>query len=62
MNQINQNKEMLMMEMYEVCWQEIKATGLIVTKRKAFKTEKALNKFIEKLFDNDRFYRILATR
>ena len=51
-----------MMGMFEVSWQEIKATGMIVTKRKAFKTEKALDKFVEKLFDKDSFYRILGTR
>ena len=34
----------------------------IVTKRKSFKTEEAMQKFVEKLTEKDNFYTILATR
>ena len=47
---------------FEVCWQEINARGKIVTKRKSFKTEKAFNRFVEKLFEKDGFLQILAYR
>lgn len=47
---------------YEVAWQEFSKSGQIVTKRKEFKTEAAMQRFIEKLFDKDSFYRILGTR
>lgn len=46
--------------MYEVMWQEITASGQIVTKRKGFGTKAALDKFVEKLFQKDSFYKILA--
>lgn len=48
--------------MTEIVWQEIKKNGEIVTKQRTFKTEKAAEKFIEKLYDKDNFYNILATR
>lgn len=48
--------------MTEIVWQEIKKNGEIVTKQRTFKTEKALEKFIDKLVDKDNFYNILATR
>lgn len=48
--------------MYEVAWQEISKSGKVLTKRKSFQTQKALEKFIEKLYDKDSFYGILATR
>lgn len=48
--------------MSEVMWQEINKNDKIVTKRKEFKTAEAMQKFIEKLFEKDSFYRILATR
>ena len=46
--------------MYEICWQEFKKNGEIVTKRKAFKTEQARTRFVEKLVDKNSFYQILA--
>ena len=48
--------------MYEVAWQEINKKYEIVTKRKSFTTQKALEKFIEKLIDKDNLYQILGTR
>lgn len=48
--------------MYEVVYQEIDKRGKIATKRKTFKTESAMQKFIEKLREKDSFYAILATR
>lgn len=48
--------------MTEIVWQEIKKSGEIVTKRRAFKTETSAEKFIDKLVDKDNFYNILATR
>lgn len=50
------------MDHYEVCWQEFNASGRLVTKRKSFKTERAFNKFVEKLFKKDSFYKIFAYR
>ncbi len=48
--------------MKELAWQEINKNDKIITKRKSFKTAEAMEKFIEKLFEKDSFYRILATR
>lgn len=48
--------------MSEVMWQEINKADKIVTKRKEFKTESAMQKFIEKLVEKDNFLQILATR
>lgn len=48
--------------MKEICWQEFTKSGSIVTKRREFKTEAAATTFIEKLYDKDSFYRVLATR
>lgn len=48
--------------MFEVMWQEINKSDKIVTKRKEFKTEGAMQRFIEKLCGKDNFYGILATR
>lgn len=48
--------------MKEVVWQEIGKNDRIVTKRKAFKTEAAMEKFIEKLSEKDSFLCVLATR
>lgn len=41
--------------MFEVVWQEINKSDRLVTKRKEFKTESAMQK-------KDSFYGILATR
>ena len=48
--------------MKEIVWQEFNKSDRIVTKRKSFKTEEAMQKFIEKVIENDNFYTILATR
>lgn len=48
--------------MKEIAWQEFNKSDRIVTKRKSFKTEEAMEKFIEKLTEKDNFYTILATR
>ena len=48
--------------MKELVWQEFNKSDRIVTKRKSFKTEEAMQKFIEKLTEKDNFYTILATR
>lgn len=48
--------------MYEVAWQEFNKSGRLTTKRKTFKTETAMNRFIEKVAEKDSFYQILATR
>ena len=47
---------------HEITWQEFSKSGQIVTKRKEFKTEKAIQKYIEKLYEKDNFYMILGTR
>lgn len=46
--------------MREILWQEIDRNDRIVTKRKTFKTDKALEKFIEKISEKDNFFGILA--
>ena len=48
--------------MKEVAWQEFNKSGRLVTKRKTFKTDAALERFIQKLFEKDNFYGVLATR
>ena len=45
-----------------VCWQEFNKRDQIVTKQKSFPTEDAMLRFVEKLFEKDNFYTILATR
>ncbi len=47
--------------MYGIRWQEFNKKDQLVMKEKYFKTEKALNKFIEKLIQKDNFYSIYAT-
>ena len=49
-------------EMYEIAWMEVNSKEHIVSKRKAFKTEAARERFIEKLFEKDSFLRIIAIR
>lgn len=51
-----------MEEFKEVTWQEFNRNDRIVTKRKVFKSEQAMDKFIEKLCEKDNFCRILAYR
>lgn len=48
--------------MKEIVWQEFNKSDRIVTKRKSFKTEEAMQKFIEKVIEKDNFYTIRATR
>ena len=48
--------------MKEIMWQEFNKSDRIVTKRKSFKSDEAMEKFIEKLTEKDNFYTILATR
>lgn len=48
--------------MKELVWQEFNKNDRIVTKRKTFKTQEAMQKFIEKVVEKDNFYTILATR
>lgn len=48
--------------MFEVAWQEFNKADRLVTKRKAFKTEAAREKFINKLVEKDNFHMILAYR
>lgn len=48
--------------MKEIVWQEFNKSDRIVTKRKSFKAEEAMQKFIEKVIEKDNFYTILATR
>lgn len=48
--------------MKEIAWQEFNKSDRLVTKRKSFKAEEELEKFIGKLTEKDNFYAILATR
>lgn len=48
--------------MKEIVWQEFNKSDRLVTKRKSFKSDEAVEKFIEKLTEKDNFYTILATR
>ena len=48
--------------MKELMWQEFSNKGKIVTKRKIFTSQEAMEKFIEKISSKDNFYVILATR
>ena len=48
--------------MYEIAWQEIDRNWNIVSKRRAFKSERARAAFAEKLEDRVSFYRVLAYR
>ena len=49
-------------KMKEIMWQEFNKSDRLVTKRKTFKTEKAMQEFIEKLIEKENFYIMLATR
>lgn len=46
----------------EVVWMEFTKSGKLTQKRRGFKTAEAMERFIQKLFDKDSFYKILATR
>lgn len=46
--------------MYAIKWQEFDRNDRVTTKMKEFKTEEAMTKFIDKLFEKDSFYQVLA--
>lgn len=48
--------------MHEIAWQEFNSKDQLVSKRKTFKTQESLEKFIEKLTEKENFYTILGTR
>lgn len=48
--------------MKELMWQEFNKSDRLITKRKTFKTDEAMQKFIEKLIKKENFYTMLATR
>ena len=48
--------------MFEVMWQEFNRKDQVVTKRKEFRTEAAMDKFINKLHDKDNFWQIIGYR
>ena len=48
--------------MREVAWQEVNKKDQIVSKRKEFKTEAALERFIEKLYKKDNFLGVIGVR
>ena len=48
--------------MKELMWQEFNKSDRLVTKRKTFKTDEDMQKFIEKLIEKENFYIVLATR
>lgn len=48
--------------MFEIAWKEFTKSGRLTVKRKTFKTETAMERFIHKLFEKDGFYGIIATR
>lgn len=45
-----------------VAWQEFTKSGRLVTRSKSFSSERAMSRFIEKLFVKDGFYQIIAMR
>lgn len=45
---------------YGIRWQEFNKRDEVVTKEKIFKTEKAREKFIDKLVEKDNFYQLDA--
>ena len=47
---------------FEFSWQEIGKNDKITSKRKAFKSKDARDKFLEKLYDKDNLYQVLGTR
>lgn len=46
---------------YGVRWREFDKNDKLKTKEKFFKTEKARDKFIDKIENSDNFYEIVAT-
>lgn len=45
---------------YGVRWQEFDRNDRIVTKEKVFRSNEALDKFIDKIVEKDNFYQIVA--
>lgn len=48
--------------MFEIAYIEISSSGKLTSKRRSFKTEAALNRFIDKLYESGKLYQILGTR
>lgn len=48
--------------MFEIVWQEFNRKAQIITKCKSFRTEAALEKFIDKLHSKDNFWQIIGYR
>lgn len=44
---------------YGVHWREINRAGFIIPREKFFQTERALNRFIEKLEEKDNFVEVI---
>ena len=45
-----------------MAWQEFNRSIEITMKREIFKTKQALDKFVEKLYENDNFWNIYGVR
>lgn len=48
--------------MFEIAWMEFNSRGQLVSKRKAFKSERTRDSFTAKLFGKESFYQIIAIR
>lgn len=48
--------------MAELAWMEFNRSGHIISKRKEFKSNEAMERYIEKLFKKDSFYKIIGYR
>lgn len=46
--------------MSDVVWQEFNRRNQVVTKRKSFRTDAALRRFVEKLHEKDNFWQIIG--
>lgn len=46
--------------MFEIAWQEFNRKCEVVTKRRTFRSEAALDKFIDKLHEKENFWQILG--
>ena len=46
--------------MFEVIWQEFNRQARIVTKRRAFRSESAMQRFIDKLHNKDNFWQMIG--
>jgi len=45
---------------YGVRWQEFNKANQVILKQKIFRSEKSMEKFVDKLIMKDNFYRIVA--